>query len=124
MNLTESLKEYLEDTITEPIYIGGVPDNAPDAAWWILTAGGNAVIKNQTDQKLKAYLFSIHFRSANAQDVYDKLQALEERLNSGCPELTDYEVVETEATLFPTDQDLDIQDRTVGLLQATVTVYS
>lgn len=129
MNLTRSFVEYMQNELFgvfgTDIFIGGAPQKAPDTCWWVVSSGGNSVIKNKTNEKLKAYVLDIFYRSDNAEDVYDTLEALEKRLNSDdCPELTDFEVVEFEATLFPIDQDLDVQDRTVGLLQATLTIYA
>lgn len=73
---------------------------------------------------MKQYLISVYMRSLDASLVYDQLQALEESLNSdGCTSLNGYDTIDIEATTFPTDQDLDNEDRTVGLLQATITTY-
>ncbi len=129
MNIVRSFVEYLQNELFgvfgTDIFIGGAPKNAPDTCWWIVSAGGSPVIKNKTNEKVKAYILNIFYRNLDGEDVYDTLQSLEEQLNSDpCPELTDFEVVEFEATLFPTDQDLDVQDRTVGLIQATLTVYA
>ena len=67
----------------------------------------------------------MYYRSKDQELVYDTLQELEEAINSDkCATLVDYETVEMEATSFPTDQDLDVEDRTVGLLQITITTYS
>ncbi len=129
MNLTRDFAEYLQDNLFAvfgtDLFIGGVPDNAPSSSWWIVSAGGTPVIKNETNEKIKSYIINVFYRDTNGETVYDLLQLLEEQINSDpCPELSNYEVVEFEATLFGTDQDLDVQDRTVGLLQATLTIHA
>ena len=129
MNLTRDFAEYLQDNLFAvfgtDLFIGGVPKNAPGSCWWIVSAGGTPVIKNQTNEKIKSYIINVFYRDTNGETVYDLLQLLEEQINSDpCPKLDNYEVIEFEATLFGTDQDLDAQDRTVGLLQATLTIHA
>lgn len=129
MNLVRAFVEYMENegfgTFGTNLFIGGAPQNAPSTCWWVISAGGNAIIKNKTNEKLKSYIVNIFYRNTDSEVVYNLMQSLEEQINSdNCPELTDHEVVEFEATLFPTDQDLDVQDRTIGLLQATLTIHA
>ena len=89
-----------------------------------MSGGGSSSIKNQTGERVKDYLVSVFYRNVDAEDVYESLQELEEDLNSKeCLELEDYETVEIEAVSFPADQDLDSEDRTVGLLQVNLRVY-
>ena len=128
MNLTRSFVQFLEDngfgTFGIDIFIGGVPVTAPNKSMWVLSGGGTNLIKNVTGDKQKNYIISIFYRNLDGQDVYDKLQQLEELFNNpDCIELEGYNIVEIEATQFPTDQDLDNEDRTVGLIQATLTLY-
>ncbi len=129
MNINESFVEFLENsgfgTFGTNLYIGGVPLEAPDKSMWVTSGGGVNAGKNHTGEKLKAYIINIFYRNTDAKDVYDTLQSLEDILNDKeCIDLTGYDVVEVESTQFPADQDLDDEDRTVGLVQATVTVYS
>jgi hypothetical protein len=129
MNINEAFIGFLETggfgTFGINMYIGGVPLDAPDKALWILAGGGSNVGKNETGEKLKNYIISIFYRNTDAKDVLDTLQEIEELLNANnCITLSGYNVVEVEATQFPVDQDLDNEDRTVGLVQATITVYN
>ena len=129
MNLVRDFVEYMENqslgTFGTDIFIGGVPQRAPSTCWWVVSGGGTPIIKNKTNEKIKSYIVDIFYRNTDGEAVYDALQSFEEQINSDpCPELTNYEVVEFEATLFAADQDLDAQDRTVGLLQATITIHA
>lgn len=128
MNITRSFVKWLEEsgygTFGTTIFIGGVPQDAPDSCIWVLSSGGNVISKHTTGDKQKNYLFSVYMRDIDQQNLYDTLQNIEELANSPeCIDLEDYITLEVETTLFPTDQDLDNEDRTVGLLQITVTVY-
>jgi hypothetical protein len=128
MNITQSFAQLLETELStnlgQNLFIGGAPLDAPDVCWWVLSAGGVNISKQVAGEKQKNYTISVFYRSLNPEDVYDNLQNLEEMINAGdCKELNDYDIIEMEAILFPTDQDLDNQDRTVGLLQVTITTY-
>lgn len=128
MNISRAFATYLEaegyGTFGDDLFIGGVPQGSPDASYWIVAEGGTSTIKNHTGEKLKAYTLSLYYRSTNALDVYDNLQALEEEINSaGCPDLEGFTTVDSEAILFHSDQDLDNEDRTIGLLQVSLTTY-
>lgn len=131
MNIVEAFANWLQSNnfgtfTTEPrtLFIGGVPEDGPDEAYWLLSGGGANVGKNTTGEKQKNYIISVFYRNTDGKEVYDKLQAIEELINSKeCFDLTDHTVIEAEATVFPTDQDLDIDDRTVGMLQTTITAY-
>jgi len=128
MNITKAFVDFMQSngfgTFNSDLFIGGVPQDAPNRALWVISAGGNSKSKNDAGEKQKNYLLNVYFRNIDGQDVYDTLQDLEELLNSAnCFELEGYEVIEIEATIFPTDQDLDMQERTIGMLQVTLTIY-
>lgn len=128
MNINKSFATYMEDqgygTFGDDLYIGGVPLEAPDVCWWIISGGGASEPKNTTGERQKRYIVSVFYRDIDTEEVYEKLQALEEEINSvECIDLDGYETVEAEATIFPADQDLDSEERTVGLLQVTLTIY-
>lgn len=128
MNIVQSFVEYMEDlglgTFSTDIFIGGAPLDAEDPIWWVLSAGGSSVSKNNTGERFKKYNLEVYYRDASAEDVYNLLQTLEEDINGKhCTQLTGYETVEMEAVLFPTDKDIDNEERTVGMLQVSITVY-
>jgi hypothetical protein len=129
MNITQSLAEYLIDegfgtALGTDIFIGGIPQEAPSASWWLVSAGGSPTSTNQTGEKFKTYLVDIFYRNLEAQDVYNELQSLEIELNkSHCAQLSGFDTMEIEATLFPTDNDIDLEERTVGTIQVTIKTY-
>lgn len=128
MSLVRDFATFMEDegfgTFGDDLFVGGVPLDAPDTAWWLTMAGGSTAIKSVGGEKIKQYRVNVYYRSESTQEVYDTLQDLEQLVNTGaCYELGNYQTVELEATLYSTDQDIDIEERTVGLLEITVTVY-
>lgn len=130
MNIAERFaRSYLQDelgigTFGQDIFIGSVPQSAPEAAWWLYTSGGGKTADTPVGGSMKQYQLDVLYRSVSAEDVYNKLQELEESINAdGCTQLAGYDTIDIEATLFPADQDLDSENRTVGLLQVRITTY-
>lgn len=128
MNIAKSFIEYMEieslGTFGTDLYIGAAPLDAPDRIWWVVSAGGTPIGKNHTGEKVKNYILSIYYRNNDAEDVYNTIESFEALLNAGnCTQLNGYDTIEIEATSFAADQDLDNEDRTIGLIQATITVY-
>ncbi len=128
MTIARAFVDYLENqgygSFGGDIFIGTAPLDAQDTIMWLLSSGGNNIEKNTSGEKQKNYIISVYYRSTDAQQVDQTLQDLEELLNNkDCIDLQGYTVLEVETTLFQSDQDIDVEDRTVGLLQATFTVY-
>ncbi len=129
MTIARAFADYMQDvlelgTFNTDIFIGTVPEGAPVKSWWILSSGGTPIMKNKTGEKQKNYLLSVFLRDIDPENVDTLLQDLEWRINGKhCDGLEGYETIELEATGFQSDQDLDSEDRTVGLLQITATVY-
>lgn len=106
------------------LFKGGVSADAPDACWWVISSGGNVITSNKTGEKVKKYIVNVFYRNIDAEDVDEKLQEFEELINgNNALELDGYETIEMEAMAFPSDQDLDVQDRTIGLVQIGLTIY-
>ncbi len=130
MNIARAFVKYMEEdlllgTFGEDIFIGSAPLDGPDPCWWVVSSGGASSIKAQTGEKMKNYTLNIYYRNIDAEDVYDQLQQLEIALNSGnCDQLDSFDTIEMEAILFPSDQDIDVDDRTIGIIEARITVYS
>lgn len=129
MTIRKALIEWMEanslGTFGTDIFAGAAPLKAPDKCFWIMTTGGAPVSKNVTGEREKAYVASIYYRNTDAEDVDEKLQELEELINSKlCDPIPHYENLGLEATAFPSDQDLDNEERSVGLLQVTISTYS
>lgn len=130
MNLIEAFTDYLQTlgiaTLGQDLFIGGAPSSneAPDNLWWILSEGGSPIAKNSTGEVQKQYTVSVYCRNQDYKTIYDAMFALEEDLNcSGCTQLAGFDTDDITVTSFPIDQDLDSEDRKVGLLQATIKTY-
>ena len=128
MNITQAFAEYMDTqgygTLGTDLFIGGAPLNSPDECWWVVSNGGSTKSKNQTGEKQKNYSMNVYFRSMNQDDVYNRLEEFETDVNrDDCIEIDGYDIIEAEATIYPTDQDLDGEDRTIGIVQITLTVY-
>jgi hypothetical protein len=130
MNVTESFAEYLENSLGlvlgQDLFIGEAPSSnkVQDDIWWITGAGGTRLIDNTTGEALKAYSIDIYKRSRDYRTIYNELHNLEEQINcDGCVQLTGYETVDIKASVLSIDDDLDKEDRKVGLLHTEITVY-
>lgn len=128
MNIARSFVQYLEDngwaTFGDDIFIGGVPQEAPDTCWWVVLSGGTSENKYITGENVKNYRLNLYYRSRDTQAVYEELSDLEVELNNSCPQLDDYTVISISTLVYPTDLDLDVEDRTVGMLEVNIQVYS
>lgn len=110
-------------TFGTDVFIGGAPQEANEC-WWIVSAGGSPEVRNQTGEVRKNYILNVFYRSTDEESVYNEMQSLEIELNkSNCLQLSNFDTIEIVATLFPTDQDIDSQERTVGTIQVAIKTY-
>ena len=131
MNIAESFANYMQNdlsiaTLGQDLYISAGPDSdrVPDSIWWIVASGGAKDVSLQSGEVTKRYQLDVYFRHRDAEVVYNRLQALEEQLNCpGCVQLDGFDIISVEAITFPVDQDIDNEDRSVGLLQASILTY-
>lgn len=130
MNIAEAFKSYLVNTLgiatSEQVVIGIAPSSKRKASnlWWILTNGGAPIKRLHSGETLKNYQIQVFYRSNDYRSVYDKLHELEEDLNcDGCSQLSGFDTIDIEATVLSIDNDLDSEDRKVGLLQTNITTY-
>lgn len=128
MTIARAFATYLESlslgTFGTDIFIGAAPQGSPDNIFWIISNGGGPLSTNKTGEKVKGYILSVYYRALNAQLVDEALQNLEETINMDqCTQLAGFDTIDMEATSFASDQDIENEDRTVGLLQVTVTTY-
>ena len=130
MNVVEAFKDYLVSrsigTFAEDLFISRVPSgvSVPDDVWWLRLEGGSSGTYNVNQGNQRPVTISVYRRSVSAAKVYDDLEALNDLVScSGCLELEGYNVIGV-STIGPfADQDLDGEERTVGMLQVTVTIY-
>ena len=111
-------------TFGTDIFIGVAPQNAPDPCYWLTTSGGSPESRNDTGEVIKIYTINLYYRNTDAEDVYNKMQELEVEFNkANCTQLNGFDTIQLSATLFPTDQDIDNEERTVGIIEITVKTY-
>lgn len=125
---TEAFVEFLETNgygvFNTNLFLGLVRPTAPDDTFWVITTGGSPIQRLPTGEMLKQYFISVYYRSRSKQDVEKKMFALEELLNcTPCVQLTGFEVHEISATSFGSDEDIDNEERRVGMLQANIKIY-
>lgn len=130
MNLAEAFVEYLEGVtgavFGQNLFIGEAPSSnlVVDSVWWLTASGGTPQTRLATGESIKNYLIEVFYRDRDYRSVYDAMHSLEEDLNcSHCIELTGFETIDVSATAFPVDQDLDLEDRKIGLVQATIRTH-
>jgi hypothetical protein len=128
MNIARSFVTLMESlsfgTFGTDIYIGSAPQDAPDPCWWVVSSGGSPQTKNSTPELQKSYLLNVFYRNTDAENVHETIQAFEVEMNKQtCRTLSGFDTIEVEAISFPTDQDLDNEDRTVGLTQVAIRTY-
>ena len=130
MTIAESFVDYMEEldvgTSGQNIFIGETPPSnyVDDNLWWVIQSGGSKTLKAFTGESIKQYSLLVYNRGRDYGLVSSRLSNLEETLNCpSCVELDGYEVLEMEVVQFPTDQDLDSEDRKVGLLQINIKTY-
>lgn len=124
----EAFRDFLVDkgigTFNVDLYLGEMPDDAPDDAWLILVSGGNPETITLDGSMMKLYTFSIYRRSISGKDLERKLFSLEEMLNCAeCVNLTGFETIYSRAIQFAQDLDLENENRRIGLLQAQVKLF-
>ncbi len=128
MNITEAFADFLEaeeiGVFGTNLFIGGAPLDGPDLCFWLVSSGGAPVSSNQTNEMVKEYTIDVFYRNTDPEDVYDVLQSLEILLNNGsCKTIGSFDIIDVQTSLFPTDQDIDNEDRTVGLLTVKIVTY-
>jgi hypothetical protein len=126
--VSEAFIQFLQDqgfgTFGTDLYLGQVPDDAQDVVYWVVTTGGSPIQKLRSGEKVKQYFITVNYRGNQTKEVEKKLFELEELLNcTECVNLEDFDVIEIEATQFPTDVDMDSEERRVGFVQANVKLY-
>lgn len=130
MNIVQSFVDFLESnnvaTFGQDLFIGGAPSSnkVPDTIYWAVGRGGTVVSANQTGEKVKEYIIELYMRDRDYQTVYDAMQELEELLNcANCVELDGYELIDIHASLMFVDEDLDNEDRKLGMIQVNATTH-
>ncbi len=126
--IAERFTEWLDTegiaTFGVDLYLNQVPESAPDICYWVITSGGSPIQRLRTGEKVKQYFATVHHRNISGEELEKNLFNLEQLLNEpNCLQLEGFEVVSVEASQFPSDTDLDNEERRIGMLQANIQVY-
>lgn len=126
--VSEAFVEWLQDNgygvFGQNLFLGQVPQDAPDAVFWVITSGGSPIQKLPSGGAVKQYFISLYYRDDREVNIERTLFAIEELLNcSSCINLTGLQVYDVQSSQFPTDQDIDKEERRIGFLQANIKIY-
>lgn len=124
----EAFVEFLQNkgigTFGTDLFLGELPQEAPDNSWLVVVGGGNPEVVTLDGGMIKLYTFNIYHRSLAGKEVERELFSLEEDLNCmTCVNLTGFETIYTRATNFAQDIDLENENRRIGLLQAQIRLF-
>jgi hypothetical protein len=130
MNIAESFATYLQTlgiaTLGQDLFIGNAPSSnrVSDSMYWIIESGGSPLSKNSTGELLKSTTIEVYYRDRNYKNVYDKINTLEETIScAGCIQLNGFDIIKLDVVSYPIDQDLDNEDRKIGMLQVNILTY-
>lgn len=136
MNVVRAFAEYLQGagvaTLGQNLFISRVPSSKklreenidPNRIFWLKAGGGSPVSKSVNGSSTKNHVIEIYLRDLEGNAVNETLQELGDDLScAGCVTLEGYDVVEVDTNGPWSDQDLDDEERTVGLLQVTITIH-
>jgi hypothetical protein len=111
-------------TFGEDLFFGELPQDAPNNSWLVVVSGGNPDMVTLDGGMVKVYTFNIYHRSLAGKEMERELFSLEEDLNcSDCVSLEGFETIYSRAINFGTDNDLEQENRRIGLLQAQIRLF-
>lgn len=131
MTISQSFVKFLEDkgygVFGQNIFLFRVPSSlkTTDELFWIIPSGGTPIHNNKTSELIKQYNFLIYFRSVSAKRVDEVLSQMEGTLNcSKCVKLEGFDMVDISTTQLPADEDLDAENRMVGMVSVQIQTYA
>lgn len=129
MNVVRAFADYLHSvgiaTLGTDLFISRAPSSnkTGDRIFWLKANGGNQDARSVNGSTTQNYIIEVYHRDVSTEGVYETLQELGEDLAcAGCLTLASYDVIQAVINGPWTDQDLDDEERTVGLMQVTITV--
>ncbi len=125
--VSESFIDWMEDnsygTFGTDIFLNQIPDDAPDNAYWIVTAGGDLPNRLVTAQSIQSFTTQVFYRSASGADVEHKLFALNQKVNThGYFTIDGFNLFDIQATM-PEDNDRDAENRRQGSFTVDSKIY-
>lgn len=128
--ISQSFSNFLESkdiaTSGQDLYINRVPNtkNTQESIYWIISAGGNPISKLSTGEMIRLFAIDIYYRSKSGRQVDEKLTELNDMLClPDCVQLEGFETIDVSVSQYPASQDLDQEDRQVGLLRVNIQTY-
>lgn len=130
MNVVRSFADYLVGidvaTLGQDLFISRAPSSnkVGDRIFWLKSGGGTTLSRAVNGSVMQQYIIEIYHRDVNTEGVHETLQGLGDDLSvPGFVTLEDYDLVKLAIDGPWIDQDLDKEERDVGLLRATLTVH-
>lgn len=127
IDFAEFIEGLVSATLGQDLWIGNVPSSlqTDSSVWWIVSDGGAPLERNQTGERIKNYQYIVYRRGMNYRSVLQDLYNLENAIHAEkCIILSDdYDVIDIEANTLTVDDDLDVEDRKVGMLRVKVNIY-
>lgn len=134
MTLVTAFADYLQSigvaTRGEDLFTSRAPSSkALDIAghnanriFWVKSAPGAPPERSVNGPQRQFHGIDLYHRDLSADAVDETLQMLSDKLSCpGCVHIPGFDVLEIEVEGPWSDQDLDNEERTVGLLQLTIT---
>lgn len=107
----------------ENIYLNQIPDDAPDNAWWVITAGGDEPDPLVTKEYTQPFVTQVFYRNKSSEAVEHNLFALNQRINKReWKELEGFDLFSIWAS-SPEDNDKDVENRPQGTLSVAIQIY-
>lgn len=105
------------------IYINQIPDDAPDNAWWLVTAGGDVSELLVTKESIQEFVIQVFYRDKSGEVVEHDLFALNQSVNKReWKELNGFDLYSIQASM-PEDNDKDVENRPQGTLSVAIQIY-
>lgn len=125
--VSESFIKWMEDngygTFGTDIFLNQIPENAPDNAFWVVTAGGDVTSRLVTPQSIQQFSTQIFYRNVSGAEVEHKLFGLNQKVNArGSFEIDGFDLYVIEATM-PEDNDRDAENRRQAALVVSIQIY-
>lgn len=129
-NLARDFVTVMEElelgTFGNDIFISRWPTgkSIPNKCWLVKADGGEIQSRLVTGELRQTFVLSVRLRAVNPEDVYNALYALQSQL--GCEEclsLEWYNVIEVSTSGPFVDEDIDLEERTIGEILFTITTY-
>ncbi len=133
MNIVKTFANYLQDelglgTLGQDIFVSRAPGGVGtlNDIWWLVLDQPSSSERTATGEWRQSVGIGVYFRSVNPETVYNSMEILnQDLLATGCITLVGYNVIEPIQTNGPfIDQDIDLEERTVGKLEVILTIYN